>query len=270
MARIALGILITITFLSPIIVPVSAGYEINVWEADFETELQQIPGLQLLSTVDHDFDFSDTWGSIEGLVNQSRAQFDTQVGDQRNFTVRSFVKGFIRQFVADAMSVVFKAGFYFYGGSNPLDMNIGSYSISVPNNITEFYCGFVFLFTPSELKKEFMETVDGLLQSIKEVGVPFSIVDTTPRQIPYYTIELCVKDSGIDLPLIDQDILLLVYPTVDEGYAPAIDIGKLAQIPQSYGIVKIVEKSPIPGFQVFMVLLSFTIVFFKRKQKKSD
>jgi hypothetical protein len=49
-------------------------------------------------------------------------------------------------------------------------------------------------------------------------------------------LKIFVKDSGIDIPLLDNDILILLYPTT--GGAPStVDLGDMEHIESNYNIV---------------------------------
>lgn len=205
----------------------------TITEAQFSTELQSIDGLQLLSTSDPDFDFSEAWGSINGILSTAGDKFESILeSNNSTLSMKDFMSDMVSQLVSDAINVVFKAGFYFYAGIEYKEVTIGNTIVQIPSENSFFYFGLAVLFTPSELKEEFTETLTNWI-TFFEKGLPLS---TFPPPVdPWYVIEIYVQDSGIDFPLLDNDILILVYPTTGDRQS-TVDIGNLPSLPVEYNV----------------------------------
>ncbi|MHA1969594.1 MAG: hypothetical protein ACW964_17575 [Candidatus Hodarchaeales archaeon] len=100
----------------------------------------------------------------------------------------------------------------------------------------------VVLFTPSQLKKELTETIQSWQKTFTDTVNEFfpwlpgqqvvSPQDHPPKD-PCYQFNLYVQDSGIDFPLINNDVLFMIFPTTGV-YDSTVDLGNMSKIPNFY------------------------------------
>lgn len=231
-------LVVIIILLSGCIGPIGFVIETVGQQAEFLSEIQEIDGLQKIRIDNPDFNFSEAWGTVDSLSQKTKV-----------IAIKSSIKTklivFFTMLAGDVLETLVDGAFYFYDPDeiewmgheiNSTSISLQGTEVKIPTDETALVFGLVIIIKPSEVAKEIGETIESLINETYQLNnAPPGSIQKQPAP-PIYQVNIFWKDSGVPIPNLDKDILVMIRPVPRKYFESDIPLGNLQILDEFYQV----------------------------------